>query len=217
VFPPKLCLKNEELQAISYSITREKAPIYTMGSADCRSYSRNKRGIAGSLIWINFDRHSLLALFRKARGKFVADVDEIRPQYQDASVGAQAVFTSSLVRTIGPSVGSTIDALDNLTVSEVGGLKELANPWYSDQILPFDVTIAGANEYGAMAAAKIFGVEILNEGWGSSIDDAVSEMQATLRGPGQWANAWLRPGPHFPSPFTPPPEPLPEIVPPLPG
>ncbi len=37
-------------QAINYSVTREKAPIYTMGSADCRSYSRNKRGIAGGLI-----------------------------------------------------------------------------------------------------------------------------------------------------------------------
>lgn len=31
-----------------------------------------------------------------------------------------------------------------------------------------------------MAAAKIFGVEILNEGSGISIDDAVSEMQATF-------------------------------------
>jgi hypothetical protein len=29
-----------ELQAISYSITREKAPVYTMGSADVRAYSR---------------------------------------------------------------------------------------------------------------------------------------------------------------------------------
>ena len=43
-----------ELQAISYAITREKAPIYTMGSADPRAYSRNKRGIAGNLVWINF-------------------------------------------------------------------------------------------------------------------------------------------------------------------
>lgn len=169
-----------ELQAINYSVTREKAPIYTMGSADCRSYSRNKRGIAGGLIWINFDRHSLLNLFKKAQGKFVADQDEIRPQYQDSSVGATAVFTSSLVRTTGPSIGATIDQIDNLSLSEVGGDKELASPWYSDQILPFDITIAGANEYGAMAAAKIFGVEILNEGWGSSIDDAVSEMQATF-------------------------------------
>jgi len=46
--------------------------------------------------------------------------------------------------------------------------------------LPFDITLSGANEYGAMCAAKIFGVEILNEGWGISIDDAVSEMQATF-------------------------------------
>jgi hypothetical protein len=160
-----------------------------MGSADCRSYSRNKRGIAGGLIWINFDRHSLLNLFRKAQGKFVADVDEIRPQYQDSTVGASAVFTSSIVRTIGPSIGSTIDQLDNLSLTEVGGSKELANPWYSDQILPFDITIAGANEYGAMAAAKIFGVEILNEGWGSSIDDAVSEMQATFVARVRWAYA----------------------------
>ena len=65
-------------------------------------------------------------------------------------------------------------------INEVGSTKELATPWYSDQILPFDITLAGANEYGAMAAAKIFGVEILNEGSGISIDDAVSEMQATF-------------------------------------
>ena len=31
-----------------------------------------------------------------------------------------------------------------------------------------------------MCAAKIFGVEILNEGSGVSIDDAVTEMQATF-------------------------------------
>ncbi|MDR3717438.1 MAG: hypothetical protein P4K98_01455 [Bryobacteraceae bacterium] len=56
----------------------------------------------------------------------------------------------------------------------------MATPWYSDQVLPFDIMLSGANEYGAMCAAKIFGVEILNEGWGISIDDAVSEMQATF-------------------------------------
>src|SRR6185437_10093288 len=134
-FHQSLRWEESELQAINYSITREKAPIYTMGSANCRSYSRNKRGIAGGLIWINFDRHSLLNLFKKAQGKFLADV-EIRPQYQDSSVGAQAIFTSSLVRDIGPSIGATIDQIDNLSISEVGGSKELATPWYSDQILP---------------------------------------------------------------------------------
>jgi hypothetical protein len=42
------------------------------------------------------------------------------------------------------------------------------------------VTLAGANKYGAMACAKIFGAEILNEGFGVSIDDAVTEMPATF-------------------------------------
>jgi len=37
------------LTGISYSITREKAPVYTFGSANPRSFSRGKRGIAGSL------------------------------------------------------------------------------------------------------------------------------------------------------------------------
>ena len=167
-----------ELQAINYSVTREKAPVYTLGSPDARAYSRNKRGIAGSLIWINFDRHSLLNLIQKCAGTFVADKDEIRPAYTDVTNGG-AVFSSSVVRSSGPSIGSTIDALDNSLVNATQG-KQLATPWYSDQVLPFDITLSGANEMGAMCAARIFGVEILNEGWGISIDDAVSEMQATF-------------------------------------
>ena len=168
-----------ELQGVSYSVTREKAPIYTMGSPDPRAYSRNKRGIAGSLVWVNFDRHALLALFYAARGKFVADVDEIRPQYSnpDAVGTASAIFNSSLTRDLGPSVGSTIDQQNTVTGPT---WTELAVPWYSDQILPFDISLAAANEYGAMAGAKIFGVEILNEGTGVSIDDTVTETQATF-------------------------------------
>ena len=103
-----------------------------------------------------------------------------RPQYQDSSVDGSAIFTSSIVRSIGPSVGATIDQIDQLSLSEVGGLNELATPWYSDQVLPFDITLSAANEYGAMTAAKIFGVEILNEGSGISIDDAVTESSATF-------------------------------------
>jgi hypothetical protein len=172
-----------ELQAISYSVTREKAPIYTMGSPDPRSYSRNKRGIAGSLIWINFDRHALLDVFYKTAGRFVANTDDIRPQFQmltDQPFSQQAIFNSALTRTVGLPVDSVINDLDSLTISTVSQLKELAAPWYSDQALPFDVTLAGNNEYGAATAMRIFGIEILNEGSGHSIDDAVSETQATF-------------------------------------
>jgi hypothetical protein len=60
------------------------------------------------------------------------------------------------------------------------GFKEVAQPWYSDQILPFDITLCGTNEQGSATSMKIFGVEILNEGSGVSIDDASQEMQATF-------------------------------------
>src|ERR1039458_9809996 len=71
-----------EMQAVSYSVTREKAPIYTMGSADVRAFSRNKRGIAGTIIWVNFDRHALLNLIYAMGGTFVANTDDVRPQFQ---------------------------------------------------------------------------------------------------------------------------------------
>ncbi len=47
-----------------------KAPIYTMGSADPGSFSRNKRGIAGPII--NVDRHTLLDLVYKLGGQAIA-------------------------------------------------------------------------------------------------------------------------------------------------
>ena len=98
---PKKIVISTIYQAVSYSVTREKAPISsTMGSADPRSYSRNKRGIAGSLIWINFDRHALLDLFAKAQGRFPANIDDIRPQFRADSqnqLDQTAIFNSALV------------------------------------------------------------------------------------------------------------------------
>lgn len=76
---------------------------------------------------------------------------------------------------------ATIDQLSGQRLDEVSGFKEEALPAFSDQILPFDITLAGTNEIGAATCMKIYGVEILNEGSGVSIDDAVTEMQGTLR------------------------------------
>lgn len=170
-----------EIQAISYSVTREKAPIYTMGTPDPRAFSRNKRGVAGSLVWINFDRHALLNIIYEGNGLFVANVDDVRPQYNPASeqvISQTAIFTSSLVRAVPIPLSTTVDSQD-VPINTVSGWKQEAAPWYSDQILPFDITLAATNEIGAASTMKIFGVEILNEGSGVSIDDAVTEMQAT--------------------------------------
>lgn len=54
-----------ELQSISWAIQREKAPVYTFGSPDPRSFSRGKRGIAGGLVFATFDRDSLLETIKE--------------------------------------------------------------------------------------------------------------------------------------------------------
>jgi hypothetical protein len=55
-----------------------------------------------------------------------------------------------------------------------------ATPWYVDQIPPFDVIIAAANEYGSRSFLKIVGIELMNENSGFSIDDIVVEQQYTF-------------------------------------
>lgn len=169
-----------ELQAISYSITREKAPLYTMGSADPRSFSRGKRGIAGTLIFVVFDRHALIGTFgvfqqnAAIQRKFLSDVDDVRPEARDP-IAASDLTVSQLT---GP-VGQTVAAQETGLSTRLGEDQEVVAPWFSDQIPPFDITLAAANEYGSLAVMRIYGVEILNEGYGVSIDDIVSEQQMT--------------------------------------
>jgi hypothetical protein len=113
---------------------------------------------------------------------YIANVDDIRPQFRtDESVflSQNSIFNSTLTRgTV--AIDATIDQLSGLRLDSVSGFKTPALPSFSDQILPFDITLAGTNELGAATCMKIFGVEILNEGSGVSIDDAVTEMQATF-------------------------------------
>ena len=63
----------------------------------------------------------------------MADADEIRPQYANVADGS-AVFQSSVVRDLGPSISSTIDQLDQITITNTGSDKQLATPWYVDQV-----------------------------------------------------------------------------------
>ena len=115
--------------------------------------------------------------------QFIANVDDVAAQFQtdeNVFLSQNAIFQSSLTRLNGVPASATIDSLSGQRLDAVSGFKTEARPWYSDQILPFDITLAGTNENGAATCMKIFGVEILNEGSGVSIDDAVTEMQATF-------------------------------------
>jgi hypothetical protein len=147
-----------ELQGVSYSVTREKAPIYTMGSADPRSFSRGKRGIAGTLIFTVFDRSALMEAFKSMQdrsGWFFAHDSDVQKHEVEEQKGNQVWQDVNTDNSWQPA-------------------------WYPDQIPPFDIVLTAANEYGQVAQMSIRGVEILNEGSGMSIDDIVTEQQMTF-------------------------------------
>lgn len=167
-----------EIQAITYSLTREKVPVYTMGSAEPRSFSRGKRGIAGNLVFISFNRDALLAelgdvsisKYKANDAAWLADRDAA----QFISIEQWDAYMSDLANPNGTTgaVG-TIGDTKNLVTDE-------AKPRYADEILPFDITISLANEYGNKAVTVIYGVEILNEGIGFSVDAPTSERAYTF-------------------------------------
>lgn len=68
-----------ELQQITWAVQREKAPVFTLGSPDPRSFSRGKRGIAGSLAFAVFDRDAL--------------IEELRTQW--STIAPAAMFTAA--------------------------------------------------------------------------------------------------------------------------
>ena len=143
-----------ELVGISYTITREIAPIYTTGSPDPRSFSKGKRGIAGTLVFQKFDRQALRDLMDKS--VYVAKNDDFQ------SAGWRPV-----------------DEISGIANDERLGVR-LAAPIYVDQIPPFDITITYANETGQLAMERLLGVQILNEGNGISIDDLTHETNCTF-------------------------------------
>jgi hypothetical protein len=99
------------------------SPIYTLGSADVRSFSRNKRGIAGTLIWVNFDRHAFLSLVNKLGGTFIANSDDVRPQFQtnqNAFISQNAIFQGGLVRD-NPSASAANATINQLSGQQLSG------------------------------------------------------------------------------------------------
>jgi len=163
-----------ELQAISYAIQREKAPIYVMGHKNPLAFSRGKRGIAGACVFVLFDSHAMLTEMGIYSGddgesKFLSSKDEYRPIAEGDAVSPVGVGNISESSAVTDAGSINFDAA-----------YEPSKAWYVDQIPPFDVTITAANEYGAAMSMRIIGVELLNEGYGISVDDMVSEQQMTF-------------------------------------
>jgi len=187
-----------ELQQISWSIEREKAPVFTLGSPDARSFSRGRRGIGGTLIFSVFDRDALIegmkdvweniapkAMFTAA-GNVSSNgaLNEDFTNAFDLSQWNQAA-TDTLAAGEGFAGGSAIeagsdDSSDNSgSINVPSGFTTIGKDdiQYVDQLPPFDITLTFANEYGQTAFKKIYDADLMNEASGASVDTIVMEQQ----------------------------------------
>jgi len=141
------------LQGLSVSVNRETRPVFVMGNENAVSFSRGKRGIAGSIILSTFDKHALAdvlkesSVYKKDQNGLVNDADRVRILDDGAELNA---YTAN-----GPAI-------------------------YADELPPFDIYLVARNSYGKAATMVIRGVILISEGTGVSVDDATQESQLTF-------------------------------------
>ena len=154
-----------ELQMIRYNIDREKAPVYTMGSANLRTIARGKRLISGACVFVVFEKDSLVSTLNERGTEFNPYLTK-SDTANLAGGSADSLAGSSQFGIAGESAGQSASRFTQSAQAKL-----------ADQLLPFDVTLVGANEYGQYTKMTIKGLELMTESGGISIDDLVIEKQ----------------------------------------
>lgn len=170
------------LQMVSWRVERDKSLIFTMGSANARAIARGKRYISGACIFINFDRDALLESMDRQNNSIVYLDRHETANYRRGGNGVNGITDvgRAAARNGGTATGglSIVDVANLNTTEQIRQtLTTRTRARLADQLLPFDITLVGANEFGHTAKMCIYGVEIVNESGGVSIDDMAIEKQ----------------------------------------
>ena len=182
------------IQMLKYAISREKAPVHTLGNPNARAIARGKRSINGAFVFTMIDRETLTkamtgegtdnqiflkndelanytSVGRKAENTKGIDGTTLDLQRSALKAGGSLGYTGILGDKMSQYAETSIFSADNF------GKK--TNAYLADQLLPFDITLVGTPEYGTAFAKRMIikGVEITTEASGTSIDDMVIEKQ----------------------------------------
>lgn len=192
-----------ELQQISWAVQREKAPVYTLGNADPRSFSRGKRAIAGNCVFAVFDRDALLdeltdeqtwgqiapdAMFTASgnlttRTKDGGFENALSMSAWNTAAQSTGLNGSNITSTGSDNTGTVTNTVQqnhagkNVNVPQGFSLINRQNILYADTLPPLDIVMTFANEYGQAAFQKIYDLDFLNEGSGVSVDSIVMERE----------------------------------------
>ena len=172
--------KVANLVALSVSINREVAPLYTFGDPSPRTFVKGKRGIAGTMTFTQFDKHALIESVFNV-GERIKDlwenIDRFYGHMADQDFKSRV---QHLLRYAGQSQ-QQIGSLSNeqYIVATAARIVAQRRIQYVDQLPPFDLTLVFINEAGAFAYMALLGVQFANEGYGYTLDDLSSATAVT--------------------------------------
>lgn len=173
-----------EVQMVSWSVAREKGGNFVLGDENARSFSRGRRFIGGSLMFGFFSREALIDGMKSAWGVGGQDLSryfEWKDSGSNLAVGgADSGIRDDLVTMDPRNVEFFTDDAIRTAFGGQSTPRELFPVRYADQILPFNITLVAANEYGVSARMAILGVEIVNCESGVAIETMQMDHRYTF-------------------------------------
>ncbi|KPI50811.1 major structural protein [Clostridioides difficile] len=182
-----------ELQKISWSIEREKKPVYTLGSPDARSFSSGKREIKGSLVFAMFDQDSLIksmkSILKSSESTVFTTSGTLAITEEENFINAVEMLKWNVTAQDAMNMNSKSKYNENNSrVSDdnfkvPNGFSPIRDNRivYLDSLPPFDITMTFGNEQGQCAFQKIYDVDIVDESSEVSIDTIVLEKKLNYR------------------------------------
>ena len=166
-----------ECMSFTVGINREAGPLYVMGRKSPIAIPKGKRGIGGSFVLAQLGYDALLEYIDSVQKDQSRQNIWVR---KDEIVLQMSGSTADRSRT--PEISSAGAATTSATAANIAqsDLWQAAKPFYVDQIPPFNITIVGVNEQGEKMGFRVYGVTILNNGLGISIDELNIEQKYTF-------------------------------------
>lgn len=133
--------------------------------------------IAGTMVFTVFNRDALIEEFKSKMDTQHLGIQKFKSEGSREYLSVEEWDAQMSAYSTG---GNSEPTSDGTTGGKVSDLVDQYAPIYADELLPFDITITFANEYGSKSVLTIYGVEILNEGSGFSINSVDSQKAYTF-------------------------------------
>ena len=133
-------VKFADLQMLKYAVSRQKVPIYTMGSADLRAIARGPRSINGALIFSHLSTQGLVSEMKKAGNKVFLSHDELANYNEQYMNGSDLSETQKKALKAGGTIGyEGIVTTNKISADGKTALADLNNTGNKSLFDPFAV------------------------------------------------------------------------------